>query len=182
MSLRHRGDVAHLGRADELVAGRHPQPGRDHRGARGAVRDQRRRLAEHPPDAGHPRHGRLHRAVVPLGPLARRPRPHREAVRARRRRRVGIPDRTDHRRHRRAAHDLPADDPVDAAEPAVPRPGAAGRPVGDAAPAVLRPLVPVRHALPGHRDGDRGLPDRPGVPRGSEASPSTRRTSCDANS
>ena len=67
----------------------------------------------------------VHRAVVPLGPLARRPRPHREAVRARRRRRARVPDRADHRRHRRAAHDLPAHDAVDAAEPAVPRAGAA---------------------------------------------------------
>ena len=47
------------------------------------------------------------------------------AVRARRRRRLRVPDRADHRGPGRAAHDLPAHDAVDAAEPAVPRDGAA---------------------------------------------------------
>ena len=79
LPLRHRGDVAHVGRADELLAGRHPQPGRHRGGARGAVRHQRGRFAEHPPDARHPGHGRLRRAVVPLGALARRARPHRHS-------------------------------------------------------------------------------------------------------
>ena len=31
LPLRHRGDVAHVGRADELLAGRHSEPGRDAR-------------------------------------------------------------------------------------------------------------------------------------------------------
>ena len=67
------------------------------------VRDQRRRFAEPAEAAGHPRHGDLRRAVVPLGALARRPRHHRHAVRADRRRRERLPDRADDRRRGRSS-------------------------------------------------------------------------------
>ena len=135
-----------------------------------------------PQAARHPRHGVVRRAVVPLRPLARRTRHHRHAVRARRRRRHRLPDRADDRRPGRAAHDLPAHHAVDAAEPAVPHVGAAGRPMGDAAPAVLRALVPLPHDLSRHRHGDRAVPGRSRLPRHGRASRSTRRTSCGAGS
>ena len=48
LPLQHRGDVAHVGRTDELLAGGHSEPRRERGSARGAVRDQRGRFAEHP--------------------------------------------------------------------------------------------------------------------------------------
>ena len=124
LSLQHGGYVPDVGRADEPLACRHSEPGRNHGGPRGSVRHQRGRFAEHPQASGHPRHGLVRRASVPLGALAGRARRDGQAVRARRRRRLRVPDRADHRGPGRAAHDLPTDDPVDAAESAVSREGA----------------------------------------------------------
>ena len=60
---------------------------RDARRARG---DQRRRRAQHPEAARHPRHGDVRGSVVPLGALGPLGRPPRQAVRADRRRRHAV--------------------------------------------------------------------------------------------
>ena len=73
----------------------------------------------------------------------------RYALRARRRGRQRLPDRTDDRRRRRTAHRLPAHRAVDVPQRQIPRAGARRGAVGNAASAVLRPLVPLPHVLPG---------------------------------
>ncbi len=84
LPFRHRGDVAQRGtsrRARWRVAHREPRTG-PQRGPRGPLRHQRGGFAEHPAAPRHPGHGFVRRAVVPLGAVAGRPRPHRHTVRA----------------------------------------------------------------------------------------------------
>ena len=127
LPLRHRGDVAHVGRADAAswrVGIRNPDGTTEVLDARFVISAVG--SLNLPPPAGHPRHGHVRRPVVPLGAVARTI----STSRARVSRSIGagchrLPDRADDRRRGRAAHDLPAHGAVDAPEPAVPRDGSA---------------------------------------------------------
>ena len=68
-----------------------------------------------------------------------------------------------------APHGVPAHRAVDVPEPELPRRGRPGRAVGAAAPAVLRPLVPVPDVLAGLRRRPRRGPGRPGLPGPADA-------------
>ena len=94
-------------------------------------------------------------AVLPLRAVGPRGRPARQARRDDRRGRERLPDRADHRRRGRAPHGVPAHRAVDVPEPELPRRGRAGRAVGAAASAVLRPLVPLPAVLARLRQGAR---------------------------
>ena len=161
LPVRHHCHRVALGRPTRRVE-RTPRRGGRHGGnRRSPFRHQRRRFAEHPETSRHPRHGHLRRALLPLGSVARGPAVGGNPVRADRRRCERVPDRPRDRRPGGAADDLPAHRAVDHPESPVSRGGAAGRPVGAAAPAVLRPLVPVHHDVRGHRRRCRPLSDRP---------------------
>ena len=147
------------------LAGPHPRR-RRHRGrARRPARSSRRWVSSTGPTARHQRRRHFDGPAVPLGPLGPLRRPGRQAGGHDRRRRQRLPDRPDDRPRRRAAHRLPAHRAVDVPQPELPRAGRPGSALGAAPPAVLRPVVPVPDLLAGLRQGARGGPGRPGLPR-----------------
>ena len=76
-----------------------------------------------------------------------------------------LPDRTDDCGSGRPTDDPSANRAVDVPQPLLPLAGAAGRVVGDAAPAFLWPMVPVRHDLPRLRIGGGGVSAGPELRR-----------------
>ena len=116
--------------------------------ARRAVRDQRGRRAEPAPARPTSRAwttSPVRRSTPRAGTTSVDYRG--QAIRAHRRGCQRLPDRADDRRRGRAARRVPAHRAVDVPEPELPPAGARRRQVGDAAPAVLRPLVPLPHLL-----------------------------------
>ncbi len=163
LPLPHRGGGGDLRRGDRSLGGRGPRARRRGRHARRPLRDQRGRLAQPPAAARHPGDGRLPGSVVPLGPVAGRRRVAGHPLRARRRRGQRVPDRTDDRRRGRPPDGVPAHGAVDVPQPQLPPPRPRRRRLGDAPPAVLRPLVPLPDVLPGRRVEHGSQPDRPGL-------------------
>ena len=151
LPVRDHRRVGGVRRRHRPLVGHRHQPRRQHRGDRRPCDRQRGRRAEPAEAARHPRHGRLRGPVVPLGALGPVGRLPGQEVRVDRRGRQRLPDRADHRRRRRAAHRVPAHRAVGVPQPQLPPRRARRRALGDAAPAVLRALVPLPHLLPGGR-------------------------------
>ena len=119
--------------------------------------------------------GQLNRPFVPDVPgefdgpafhtaaLARGRRPHRQGRGDGRGRRDRVPGGAGDRRHGAVADRAAAHRAVDVPQPRLPRRGRAGRRLGDPAPAVLRALVPVPHALAGLRRRPGRGQGRPGL-------------------
>ena len=114
----------------------------------------------------HPRRGHLCRTGVPLRALGPRRRPHRQGVGHDRCRRQRLPDRAGHRRRGRAAsRSSSAPRSGCSRTPTTTRTVGPGVQLGDRAPAVLRPLVPVPAVLARLRQGSRRRTRRPRLAR-----------------
>ena len=126
----------------------------------------RGRPAQPPEPARHPRHATTSPARRSTPRAGTTPSTHRaSASRIDRRRRERLPDRADHRADVAHAHRVPAHRAVDVPEPELPRAGRPRRALGAAAPAVLRPLVPLPVLLAGLRRRASSRTHRPRLAR-----------------